>query len=182
MENEANQGAKQIYFITGASGIGKSTLVSMLEEKYNNHPWAFLHFDEIGIPDVSEMIKEFGSPAAWQEAKAQEWIHKAVHNYDSEKIFLEGQVNLRFINNGFEEQKFTNYMIVLLDCSDDVMEKRLRDGRNQPELANDKMKNWLSFLRKQAVELGAIRIDTSCLSTLEALKALETSIKLGSEL
>lgn len=182
MENKANQEAKQIYFITGASGVGKSTLVSMLEVKYNNHPWAFLHFDEIGVPEVSEMIKEFGSPAGWQKAKAQEWIHKAVHNYGSEKIFLEGQVNLKFIMEGFVAEEFTNYTIVLLDCSDEVMEKRLRDDRNQPDLANDKMKNWLNFLRTQAVELGAIRIDTSYLSTLEALKAFETSIRLGAKL
>jgi adenylate kinase family enzyme len=171
------QDAKHIYFITGASGVGKTTLVEMLWKKYETLPWTFLHFDEIGVPEISEMIKEFGSPVAWQEAKAQEWIYKAVHNYDSEKIFLEGQVNLQFIKKGFEQQDFVNYTIILLDCSEEVMEKRLREERNQPELANDKMKNWLVFLRKQAVEFGAIRIDTTFLTPIETIKVLEASIK-----
>ena len=178
MQNKSLRKVKQIYFITGASGVGKSTLVTMLQEKYHNRPWTFLHFDQIGVPEISEMIKEFGSPHAWQEAKAQEWIYKAVHNYDSEKIFLEGHVNLQFIKKGFEQQDFVNYRIVLLDCSEEVMEKRLREERNQPELANDKMKNWLLFLRKQAVEYGAIRIDTTSLTPIEMVKAFEASIKL----
>ena len=178
MDKREIQKSKHIYFISGASGVGKTTLVSMLKEKYNDRPWAFLHFDKIGVPDVSQMIKEFGSPVAWQEAKTYEWVHKAVHNYDSEKIFLEGQVNLLFIKNGFQAEKFTKYTIVLVDCSAEVMEKRLREERNQPELANDKMKNWLVFLRKQAMEFGAIGIDTTYLSTKETLERFEYAVKL----
>jgi broad-specificity NMP kinase len=178
MQNKGTLKGKHIYFISGASGVGKTTLMTMLKEKYNNRQWAFLHFDEIGVPEISEMIKNFGSPVAWQEAKAHEWINKAVHNYNNEKVFLEGQVNLDFIEKGFEKQGFIDYTIVLLDCSDDVMEKRLREERNQPELADDKMKNWLIFLRMQAMKFGAIRIDTTYLSTVETLKAFEDAVKL----
>ena len=84
---------KTIYFITGASGVGKTTLVVQLKKKYRSMPWTFLHFDSIGVPSVSEMEKEFGSPSNWQEAKAYEWIDKLIYIYTSEKIFLEGQVN-----------------------------------------------------------------------------------------
>ncbi len=178
MQYKGTLKGKHIYFISGASGVGKTTLMTMLKEKYNNRPWAFLHFDEIGVPEISEMIKNFGSPIAWQEAKAHEWINKAVHNYNSEKVFLEGQVNLDFIKKGFEKQGFIDYTIVLLDCRDDVMEKRLRENRSQPELANEKMKNWLIFLRKQAIALGAIRIDTTNISTIETIEVFEASIKL----
>jgi hypothetical protein len=125
---------KVIYFITGASGVGKTTLVVQLKKKYKNMPWAFLHFDSIGVPSVSEMEKEFGSPSGWQEAKAYEWINKLVNTYTNEKIFLEGQVNLQFIRKGFERHKFTCYKIVLLDCSEEEMGYRLTYNRMQPAL------------------------------------------------
>jgi deoxyadenosine/deoxycytidine kinase len=171
---------KEIYFITGASGVGKTTLVSGLKEKYIRRPWAFLHFDEMGIPSVSAMKEEFGSPSAWQEAKAHEWIHRSVYN-DSEKSFLEGQVNLRFIRNGFEKIYFANYTIILLDCSEEEMEKRLTHHRGQPELFNDDMRNWLKYLRNQANDFGAIRIDTTYLSENETIATFEDAIGLSSE-
>jgi len=32
---------KTIYFITGASGVGKTTLVNQLKKEYENKPWVF---------------------------------------------------------------------------------------------------------------------------------------------
>lgn len=53
---------KKIYFITGASGVGKTSLVSSLKEKYKNkNDWIFLHFDSIIVPPQQEMIDKFGS-------------------------------------------------------------------------------------------------------------------------
>ena len=172
---------KEIYFITGASGVGKTTLLSTLKEKYKSRPWTFLHFDEIGIPSVSVMKEEFGSPSAWQEAKAHDLIHRSVFNNNSKKVFLEGQVNLQFIRNGFERIHFANYTIILLDCSEEAMEKRLTHHRRQPELFNDDMRNWLKYLRNQAQEFGAIRIDTTYMSENETIAAFEDVIKLRSE-
>jgi 2-phosphoglycerate kinase len=172
---------KIIYFITGASGVGKTSLVNKLEEKYKSSHWSFLHFDEIGVPSTSMMIAEFGSPAAWQEAMAYQWIHKSVYNNESEKVFLEGQVNLQFIQKGFGEIHFSNYIIILIDCSEEEMEKRLYNDRRQPELFNDDMKNWLKYLREQANEFGAMRINTTNLSENETLMAFEdiTRLKQG---
>lgn len=171
---------KNIYFITGASGVGKTTVLNMLKEKYKGSPWAFLHFDEIGVPSLSDMIEEFGSPSAWQEARAYEWIHKAVY-IDSEKIFLEAQVNLQFIRNGFDKLGFTKYKIILLDCSEEEMEKRLTYHRGQPELFNKNMRNWLRYLRNQANQFGAVRIDTTGLSETETMSQLQQYLKLDAE-
>jgi adenylate kinase family enzyme len=169
-----------IYFITGASGVGKTTLVSMLQEKHKEKAWSFLHFDEIGVPTESVMREEFGSPSAWQEAMTYRWIEKALSQGHSKMVFLEGQVNLHFIRNGFEKHHFTNYKIILLDCSENVMAKRLTRDRNQPELFNANMRNWLKFLRGQAIKFGAIRIDTSLLTENELMKVLEEAINLKS--
>lgn len=144
---------KIIYFITGASGVGKTTLLNLLEAKYGNKPWAFLHFDKIGVPTAEEMVRDFGSGTKWQEAKTYEWIAKLIQT-ECERVFFEGQVNLQFIRGGFAKHGFENYFIVLVDCSDEIMTKRLVHYRNQPELVTTDMLNWLKFLRNQAKELN----------------------------
>ena len=168
---------KFIYFITGASGVGKTTLVNELKEKYHDNPWTFLHFDTIGVPPVEAMIEEFGSPSGWQESKTHEWIKRLIHEYDGEKIFLEGQVNLQFIRDGFAKHQFNNYRIILIDCSEAEMQKRLVQDRKQPELFNSHMMNWLKFLRTQANELNVTIIDSSNISTEELRIAFERAIE-----
>ena len=74
IRNEISKMTK-IYFITGASGVGKTTLIEQLDKKYNNKRWSFLHFDSIGVPSVEDMIKEYGSPSGWQEAITYQCIH-----------------------------------------------------------------------------------------------------------
>ena len=48
---------KFVCFITGASGVGKSTLAGHLSEKYGAKPdIAILGFDSIGVPSPEEMV------------------------------------------------------------------------------------------------------------------------------
>lgn len=169
---------KTICFITGASGAGKTTLADGLKKKYAGMSWSFLHFDSIGIPSIAEMKKSYGSPAGWQEAKTYEWIDRLVNEYNDKKVFLEGQVNLQFIRNGFQKYHFENYKIILIDCSEDVMSYRILHKRYQPELLTDEMKNWLRFLRNQAKEFMVPVIDTSNLSPGEVLEEFEKAVGL----
>lgn len=154
---------KKVYFITGASGVGKTSLVSSLKEKFKNKKnWIFLYFDSIDIPTQKEMIEQFGSVENWQKEKTFEWIKKIIGEYkDKEIIIFEGQVNLQFIKDGFAENNFSNYEIILVDCNEDVMGKRLLKYRNQPDLVNENMKNWLIYLRNQARNFNTPIIDTS---------------------
>jgi len=169
---------KKVYFISGASGVGKTTLVDNLQKQYEHTDWAFLHFDSIGVPSLEEMEKEFGSPVHWQEAKTYGWIEKIINEFDNEKIFIEGQVNLQFIYGAFRKFHFENFKIVLLDCNENEMAHRLIEKRKQPELVNDQMKNWLNFLRNQAYELKIPVIDTSNLFEEDALTAFEIAVGL----
>jgi ABC-type ATPase involved in cell division len=53
---------KHICFVTGASGVGKTTLFRELEKRHESKKeWRFLHFDSIGVPSHEDMIKRFGS-------------------------------------------------------------------------------------------------------------------------
>ena len=98
---------KTIYFITGASGTGKTTLVDELKKKYvGESRWNFIHFDSIGIPSLEEMKEEYGSPSNWQRETAFKWIGNLLESYDAEKIFFEGQVDPSFIFQAFEKYQF----------------------------------------------------------------------------
>ena len=169
-----NSKLKSVYFITGASGVGKTTLIASLKKKYAHKDWIFLHFDSIGVPSAEEMVEQFGSGSNWQKAMTFQWIDKILTEYRGcEYVFLEGQVNLEFIKEGFKKHGFEGYHIILIDCDEATMEHRLTNERNQPELFHQDMKNWLKFLRNQANELNVPIINTSKLSTQEGINEFE---------
>ena len=163
-----------IFFVTGASGTGKTTLIENLKNKFKqNSNWNFLHFDSIGVPSLEEMIKEFGSGENWQKETTYKWIERILQKYqENDFIVFEGQVNLKFIKDGFEKNNFSDYKIILIDCNEEVIEKRL-NKRNQPELFTDDMKNWLRFLHKQAKDYSTKIIDTSYKTESEVVKSFD---------
>jgi thymidylate kinase len=169
---------KKVFVITGASGTGKTSLVSKLKSKYKKKGWIFLNFDSIRIPTSEEMIKQKGSLEKWQKDMTNSWIRKLIFEYEeASTIIFEGQMNLEFIENAFLKHNYSDYKIVLIDCSKDVMAKRLIKYRNQPELLNRDMEKWLKFLRGQAKKRRAIIIDTSGKTKLEVLKKFEQVLK-----
>lgn len=162
---------KTIHFLTGASGVGKTTLTHLLQEKYKNDPdWCILHFDNIGVPDLEEMNAQYGSPEKWQQAMTHQWAQKIQEEYSQTNIILEGQVNLDFIAEAFAELP---YQIILIDCADDMILERLKNDRQQPELATENMLHWQQFLRRQAEEKQVPILSTTDKKPPEALRELE---------
>lgn len=166
---------EKIYFITGASGVGKTSLVTSLKAKYKDEKdWEFLHYDSIGVPTQTEMIDRYGSIQNWQKVKTHEWIGRMINEYSDKKVIIfEGQVNLQFIKDGFLQNNFSSYETILIDCNEKTMAKRLLGCRNQPELFNEDMKNWLVYLRNQAKNLGILAIDTSNKTKDEVVREFE---------
>lgn len=168
---------EKITVITGASGVGKTSLIAFLITQLPASGFNFYRFDTVGVPSLEKMTEDFGSPAKWQEAKTYEWIKKLVREKDERPIIFEGQMNVDFILGAFAKSAFEDFQIVLLDCSEAEMKRRLIKERNQPELANPDMSNWLRFLREQAKEKKIPIIDTTDLSIGETARAFLNKIE-----
>ncbi len=86
-----------------------------------------MHFDSIGVPSLKEMVKEFGSEENWQKETVYKWIHKMLSEYQDKKfIIFEGQVNFKFIEEGFAKNNFFNYETILIDCNEEVIGKKIK--------------------------------------------------------
>jgi shikimate kinase len=163
-----------ILFLSGASGVGKTSIVDALKAHYHSSSdYAFVHFDSIGVPSPEEMIKQAGSGERWQELTTYRWIEKIATEYqDKQSVVIEGQVNLDFIESACHKFEIARYFIVLIDCDWETMRERLVHHRQQPELANQDMKNWAAFLKKQAQRKSLPIIDTSYQTLEQVVRAV----------
>ena len=162
-----------IVFLTGASGVGKTSIVKKMRQDFSNNKFEYYHFDSIGVPTEEER----NSINNWQERTTHYWIKKLVDQSGNEVAILEGSSNIEFILDGFEKYNYPNFLIILVDCDEDTMVKRLVDIRNQPELANDDMKSWLKYLRNQAAQFSIDILDTSKLDIDTTIKLLLAKIE-----
>ncbi|WP_168464360.1 AAA family ATPase [Wolbachia endosymbiont of Ctenocephalides felis wCfeT] len=153
-------------FITGASGVGKTTVLKAIEEKLEPDDVSINYFDSIGVPSTEEMVREYGSGEKWQEAMTNAWVEKLSKVEDRKLIFLAGQFNPDFAIEPLKKLNIENYLIICLHVDKDLREHRLTNLRNQPELANTDMNNWAEFLKRKTTEVGGI--------VLQPLDAKET--------
>lgn len=162
----------KIYFITGASGAGKTTTVKKLEDS-NSIDIAFCYFDKSkGVPSKEEMERDFGSGTNWQKITTISWVKEVKDTILMHKsAVLDRQARLSFIKEACEINSIDNYEIILFDCEDSVREERLIK-RGHPELVNPDMRNWAKFLRSEATECGAKILDTTNLSINESVQEL----------
>jgi len=150
---------KQIVFLTGASGSGKTTLTKRCSE-LSETPLSIHHFDDIEVPSVEHMIAHHGSAEDWQRHNTFAWLEKLTV-IDESNILFEGQSRIEFIVAASAKLGFDNIKTILIDCDDKTRLHRLLINREQPELANDTMLNWASFLRAEATRHDFEILDTS---------------------
>jgi hypothetical protein len=167
---------RSILVITGASGSGKTAVVAALAA--DPMPGVrYHHFDSVGVPSTEEMIEKHGSPGGWQVATCHQWIKRlATDPADNAAEVLEGQVRPRTVQDGFELNGVRGGRILLLDCSPETRDARLRGPRNQPDLATAQMTNWAAYLRGQADALDIPTLDTTELSLQEAVDRVRKHI------
>ncbi|MBB5572252.1 MULTISPECIES: AAA family ATPase [Rhizobium] len=150
--------------LTGASGSGKTAIADAIAERYPDD-FAIYRFDSIGVPAVDAMIRDHGSPEAWQRDKTVEWMVRLARVARSGKpVLFEGQMRIAFVLEAAAAANIADYKLLLVDCDDATRTERLAVGRGQPELANKDMMNWAAYLCGEAVQHGCEVFDTSRLS------------------
>jgi adenylate kinase family enzyme len=158
----------KIYFVIGASGSGKTTIVKRFEKAISGH-FVSIYFDSIGIPAFEEMKKEYGSIEEWQRMKTIDWVKKIVEEkLTSSNVVFDAQVRPSFIQEACALYQ-VEYKVVLFDCSDAERKKRLI-LRGQEELADENMMNWAAFLRRRCQEQHYTIIDNSHMTIDQTLQ------------
>lgn len=153
--------------VTGASGVGKTTLVRGLERR--GLPGVQCHyFDSIGVPTPEEMTRQYGGGEQWQRAMTRQWMQRlAGCTPPGSLAVLDGQVRPSEVVEALAATPIPIVEILLVDCSHRQRDHRLRTLRSQPELATTEMAAWAAYLRGQADALRLPRLDTSA-ATIEA--------------
>jgi len=154
--------------VTGASGVGKTTLVHALDAQ--RLPGLHCHyFDSVGVPSVTDVTAQFGSPQAWQQSTTERWVTSLVANETGDRVaLLEGQMRPSEVRAAFARQGVSRGRILLVDCDHDARDARLRNERRQPELATPRMAAWAAYLRGQADALELPIFDTTHLTLAQA--------------
>ena len=152
--------------ITGASGVGKASILKEVSENFSeNKNVKIFHFDDMDLPNWEELEDS----KKWQEEATIEWINKLVNTARKENvhIFFEGSTEIKFYIQGFEKNGYSNFKILLFDCSEEIMKNHLIQ-RGQPELYHLNMIGWLNYLRKEANErnIEIVKTDKSTISEI----------------
>jgi len=150
-----------IVFLTGACGVGKTTLLNNLRQMLPPEGHEFFHSDRSPVPTEEEMRKLHDGWEEWQAAHTEKWIERLLARPQGKHLFYDGQFNLDFVVDGMTKRGRTDYRIVLIHCPVDEMNGRLIEERNQPELAHHHQANWNRFLHQQAAEKGVLILDST---------------------
>lgn len=157
------------YFIIGANGVGKSTLLPLLKDLLSGSLFALHDFDERGVPDNADKL--------WRLSETAYWFEVAGENKTK---------GISTIICGFVKPVEVGDMadIILLDVNASSLEDRL-NGRYQTAESVDELKRmtgktvekfiadnvWVaSVLRKECCEKGYFVVDTSNLAPQEVAR------------
>ncbi|MCH7568602.1 MAG: hypothetical protein IIA87_04230 [Nanoarchaeota archaeon] len=115
------------YFITGAEGAGKSSLVPLIKKRFPNID---VHdFDSVGVPPNPQL--------QWRLDTTLHWIKIALKNQEKNKSTCIIGLSFPSEVEEFEESKKLNKILYcLLDMHEKERKKRLRK-RNTPEMIED---------------------------------------------
>lgn len=159
-----------LILITGASGVGKTTILDALYEQHSNMMNIY-HFDDIGIPGHDQMIAEYGSVENWQQIMTHQWIHQLTDKPLTKLTIFEGSFNPRFAYE-ILESKGIQWKLICLHTIRSIREKRLIEERQQPELATPDMDNYAQLLKDETSKLGGVIIDTGDFTIRECVNKI----------
>lgn len=146
--------------VTGASGVGKTTMLETLRAKIESRHLPTLAFDSLGVPTPEQMTAGWESPRAWQKAMTWHWVQTAKNVYRTHPlVLLEGSFDPQYAIAACTANRM-RFAVVLLHTDDDLRRERLAK-RGQPELHTDDMCSWARYLHESTQQLGGHVLDAT---------------------
>ena len=165
----------KLYFLIGASGVGKTTATKLLENRRTEIKFIYPDREKV-VPSKEEMVKLFGSAENWQKHETIERVKRIKDEFlNNQPVLIDTQSRFEFIKNACEENKINNFQVILFDCEDSTRNNRLNQ-RGQPHLINQDMDNWAKFLREDCKKNNCIIINTTNLTIIEMTDVLENAL------
>lgn len=125
---------KELFFVAGASGSGKSAIQRKLHDVLGSE-YSVYDFDDIGVPKDADK--------KWRQEATEQWIKKLLE--EKKKSVLLGQIVLGEVLASPSAAKLGKVYFCLLDVSDQERIKRLK-ARNTYGI-NQHSLNWAAWLR-----------------------------------
>jgi energy-coupling factor transporter ATP-binding protein EcfA2 len=113
-----------LFSVTGASGVGKSTVLQHLEGVPWPEPLRCVEFDSIGVPE--------GADVSWRHGAIELWVRQAIlAEAAGEHLLLCGQVPMGELLAAPSADRLAGVAVCLLHCTPEVRAERLR-ARGEP--------------------------------------------------
>ena len=116
----------KIYFISGVSGVGKTSTLEHLKKILPKSTFDVRDFDERGVPD--------GGGPTWHNNETRHWLDVAAQNALSGKsTVISGFTNPEQFKKIHNPEKDIPAQVILLDVSPEVLKKRLYGRHMTPK-------------------------------------------------
>lgn len=116
----------KIYFISGVSGVGKTSTIEQLKKILPQSMFGVRDFDERGVPD--------GGGPKWHDNETRYWLDTAAVNAKNGKsTVITGFTNPEQFKKIYNPDKDIPVQIILLDISPEILKKRLYGRHMTPE-------------------------------------------------
>lgn len=116
----------KIYFISGVSGVGKSSTMDHLEKLLPSDKYDIRDIDERGVPD--------GGGLDWLNKETRHWLDVAKSNASNGKsTIICGFANPELFEKVYKKDEDIPAQIILLHASGDILRQRLQARHSTSE-------------------------------------------------
>jgi len=113
-----NMNKNKIHFISGVSGVGKTSTIEQLKKLLPASIFDVRDFDERGVPD--------GGGPVWHDNETRHWLTVATQNsLIGKSTIISGFINPEQFLKIYNSEKDIPAQIILLNISADILRKRL---------------------------------------------------------
>jgi broad-specificity NMP kinase len=117
---------QKIYFISGVSGVGKTSTMTHLKKSLSSDKYDIRDLDERGVPD--------GGGLEWLNNETRYWLETAKENAENGKsTIICGFANPELFNEVYKQGEDIPAELILLHASPKVLEERLHRRHSTPE-------------------------------------------------